>query len=263
MVIADLTALAVDAAQKASDVILEYYYRSDIVKIKNDGSPLTLADIKSHQIICKSLKVSNIPVISEESERNSNSSDIYWLIDPLDGTKDFLAKNNEFVVNIALIKNQVPVLGVILAPALKEIYVGMSGSAGWFKKNDVCINFDQYNISEGCRMAVSRFHDTNDVYLFAQENNIVKTIPIGSALKYGRLAIAEVDVFPRLVGSSEWDTAAGQAVLESAGGKILDWSTGLPLRYGKKNFRNPRLLAIRAPYSFHDFKLKIYKPELL
>ena len=118
------------------------------------------------------------------------------------------------------------------------------------------IDTKQAGKNYGCTMM-------QEIILFAKENNIVKTIPIGSALKYGRLAIAEVDVFPRLVGSSEWDTAAGQAVLESAGGKILDWSTGLPLRYGKKNFRNPRLLAIRAPYSFHDFKLKIYKPELL
>lgn len=112
-------------------------------------------------------------------------------------------------------------------------------------------------------MAVSRFHDHPDVDVFAVSNQIKERVAIGSALKYGRLAAAEVDVFPRLVGSSEWDTAAGQAILETAEGRALGWHTGEALRYGKQKRRNPRLIAFRQPYRLSDFKLQHYKQELL
>jgi 3'(2'), 5'-bisphosphate nucleotidase len=112
-------------------------------------------------------------------------------------------------------------------------------------------------------MAISRFHDHPDVDVFAAQNRIVQRVAIGSALKYGLLAAAEVDVFPRLVGSSEWDTAAGQAVLEAAGGQVLDWHTGKALQYGKPRRRNPRLLALRGPYQRETFKLREYERELL
>jgi 3'(2'), 5'-bisphosphate nucleotidase len=112
-------------------------------------------------------------------------------------------------------------------------------------------------------MAVSCFHDHPDVDVFAAHNGIDQRVAIGSALKYGLLAAAEVDVFPRLVSSSEWDTAAGQAVLEAAGGQVLDWHTGKALRYGKPRRRNPRLLVLRAPCRREEFKLKKYENELL
>jgi 3'(2'), 5'-bisphosphate nucleotidase len=112
-------------------------------------------------------------------------------------------------------------------------------------------------------MAVSRFHDHPDVDLFASQNGIKERVAIGSALKYGVLAAGVVDVFPRLVGSSEWDTAAGQAVLEAAGGQVLDWHTGEALVYGKPRRRNPRLLTLRAPYRQEEFQLKEYESELL
>ena len=114
-----------------------------------------------------------------------------------------------------------------------------------------------------CRMAVSRFHGHPDVDVFAVANGISKRVAIGSALKYGRLATAEVDVFPRLVDSSEWSTAAGQAVLEGAGGQVLDWHTGQALCYGEPRRHNPRLLSIRAPYNFTDFQLHNYEPRIL
>jgi 3'(2'), 5'-bisphosphate nucleotidase len=110
---------------------------------------------------------------------------------------------------------------------------------------------------------VSRFHNHPDVELFALANAVTIQVPLGSALKYGRLALGEVDVFPRLVGSAEWDTAAGQAVLEAAGGAVLDWQTGQPMRYGKTNRRNGRLMALRAPYRYAEFNLKEYGPELV
>ena len=117
--------------------------------------------------------------------------------------------------------------------------------------------------SKDTRMAVSRFHNLADTDIFAKTNNISKVVSMGSALKYVRIALGEIDVYPRLVGSSEWDTAAGQAVLEAAGGYLLDWHTKMPLRYGKSNRRNGRMIAFRVPYGRNDFILQNYKPGLL
>ena len=119
------------------------------------------------------------------------------------------------------------------------------------------------NKSPCCRMAVSRFHNHPDVDIFVTANLIDMRVAVGSALKYGQSATAAVDVFPRLVGSSEWETAAGQTVLEAAGGQVLDWHTGKPLRYGKPRRRNPRLLELHAPYAYTEFTLKRYEAELL
>ena len=251
------------AAKDAGAAILSVYGHALDIEIKGDGSPLTLADQMAHQIILARLADSNIPIVSEEGDDLHLDAKRYWLVDPLDGTKDFLAGNNEFTVNIALVVNQLPVLGVVYAPALDELYAGGQGLGVWMEKNSVRHRFTVTDKSIACRMAVSRFHDHPDVDIFFDTNHMGSRIAIGSALKYGQLATAKVDVFPRLVGSSEWDTAAGQAVLEAAGGHVLDWHTGKPLRYGKNKRRNPRLLAFRAPYVFTDFNLKNYPQELL
>lgn len=255
--------LAVAAAKQAGIAIMSVYKQLQDFEIKKDGSPLTQADQNAHQAIMLALRDSGLPIVSEEGDDLQINASRYWLVDPLDGTKDFLAGNDEFTVNIALMEDQLPVLGVLYAPALDELYVGCVGTGAWFEMAGLRANYlikDRYS---QCRMAVSRFHNHLDVEIFAATNQIGNRVAIGSALKYGRLAIAEVDIFPRLVGSSEWDTAAGQAVLEAAGGQLLDWHTGQPLRYGKPKRRNPRLLALRAPYKFTDFELKHYQQELL
>lgn len=184
----------------------------------------------------------------------------YWLVDPLDGTKDFIAANDEFTVNVALIDEGRPVLGVVFSPALGEMYAGQPGIGFWCEKAGVRTDCQPAGKTATCRMAVSRIHDHPDADVFAEANGIGNRVAIGSALKYGRLATAEVDVFPRLVGSSEWDTAAGQAALEGAGGQVLDWHTGQALFYEKPRRRNPRLLSIRSPYRYADFQLKFYEP---
>ncbi len=242
---------------------MSVYRQAMNVEIKRDGSPLTLADQNAHHAIIAVLSASGLPVVSEECDELHLDAQRYWLVDPLDGTKDFLAGNDEFTVNIALIEAQRPVLGVVYAPALDELYVGSQGLGAWFEIAEVRSSCVAVEKSARCRMAVSRFHDHADVDVFAAVNQKNERIAMGSALKYGRLATAEVDVFPRLVGSSEWDTAAGQAVLEAAGGQVLDWHTGEPLRYGKTKRRNPRLLALRAGYLAADFELKHYDRELL
>ena len=156
-----------------------------------------------------------------------------------------------------------PILGVVFAPAIDTFFWGMPGIGAWKIRKGVAKELSVCARSASLRMAVSRFHDHPDVDIFASQNSIEERVGIGSALKYGLLADGEVDVFPRLVGSSEWDTAAGQAVLEAAGGHVLDWHTCEALEYGKPRRRNPRLLAMRAPYQKEEFKLKDYKSELL
>ncbi|WP_104663554.1 3'(2'),5'-bisphosphate nucleotidase CysQ family protein [Ensifer adhaerens] len=259
----ELLEIALRAARAAGDAILEHYATVCVVERKADGSPLTAADRAAHQVISEHLSGTGYPIVSEEGNELHLEERCYWLVDPLDGTKDFLAANGEFTVNIALIIEQRPVLGVVFAPALNEAYCGIVGTGGWLQRGDERCDFRQTPPAKDLRMAVSRFHDHPDVDIFAEENAIAHRIQAGSALKYGLLATGDVDVFPRLVGSSEWDTAAGQAVLESAGGCVLDWHTRLPLRYGKTNRRNPRLLSLRAPLSPDVFNLKAYDMELL
>lgn len=259
----ELLDLAIVAARQAGAAILTQASAIGVVERKGDGSPLTRADRAAHEAACASLAASGIPVVSEEGEDLLLSAQEYWLVDPLDGTKDFLAGNGEFTVNIALIRDQAPVLGVVLAPARGELYVGGVGIGCWLEDCDGRHAFTGLPKSTACRMAVSRFHDHPDVELFAQANAIRERVAVGSALKYGYLARGRVDVFPRLVGCSEWDSAAGQAVLEAAGGAVLDWHTGRPLAYGKPGRRNPRLLALRTPYAYDDFVLTHYQTELL
>lgn len=258
-----LLELAISAARHAGSVILGHYCRGDEIKIKGDGSPLTLADQAAHKAIAVMLGDSDIPVVSEEGDDLLMDARRYWLVDPLDGTKDFIAANDEFTVNVALIDKGRPVLGVVFAPALLELYAGQPGIGSWCEKAGIRTDCQPVGKTAAYRMAVSRFHDHPDVDIFAAANSIGNRVAIGSALKYGRLATAEVDVFPRLVGSSEWDTAAGQAVLEGAGGQVLDWHTGQALCYGKPRRRNPRLLSIRAPYTYTDFQLQYYESGAL
>lgn len=259
----ELLVLAKEAALLAGKQILTFYHHPVSAEIKQDGSPITLADKTAHQTISTLLASTDYPVVSEEGEDLYMGAEAYWLVDPLDGTKDFIAHNDEFTVNIALIQFQRPILGVVYAPALDLMYFGGVGLGAWVEQAGNLCSLESTQKSPALTIAVSRFHDHADVDVFAEQNHIDKRISVGSALKYGFLAEGKVDIFPRLVGSSEWDTAAGQAVLEAAGGSVLDWHSGQALRYGKPNRRNPRLLSFRTPYRLNDFCLKQYEYELL
>lgn len=258
-----LLELSIEAAREAGAAVMRYYQQALTVEHKQDGSPLTLADQEAHRVIAGQLAESGLVVVSEEGEGLHLESERYWLVDPLDGTKDFLAGNGEFTVNIALVDQGRPVLGVVYAPAVDDLFWGAGGMGARRIRQAVSTTLKIQARAPSCRMAVSRFHDHPDVEIFAVQNGVGQRVAIGSALKYGLLAAAEVDVFPRLVGSSEWDTAAGQAILEAVGGAVLDWNTGRPLGYGKPRRRNPRLLAMRAPYCLDEFKLNEYEKELL
>ncbi len=249
----EIEADIISAAKLAGACILAFYGQENGFSTKQDGSPLTQADQASHEAIVKSLLKFSFPIISEEAPEPEAVGDCYWLVDPLDGTKDFLAKNHEFTVNIALVKNAEPAMGVIYAPALDELYFGVVGANAWRERQGVRVQCSSLPKSNGLRMAKSRFHDHPDATSFARKNHVSTSEPIGAALKYGRLVMGEIDVYPRFVGTSEWDTAAGQAVLAAAGGALVDLETSQSVSYGKPNRRNGKFLAFRAPYQLNDF----------
>jgi 3'(2'), 5'-bisphosphate nucleotidase len=259
----DLLEQALEAASLAGAAIMNCYQQQISSELKHDGSPLTIADQEAHRIIMDYLAPSGLAVVSEEGGNLHLNAKKYWLVDPLDGTKDFLAGNNEFTVNIALMDRDRPLFGVVFAPAIGDIYWGGKHMGAWRLRDGQETALLPQPQSSICRMAISRFHNHPDVDVFVVQNEIKHRIPIGSALKYCLLACSDIDIFPRLVGSSEWDTAAGQAVLEAAGGQVLDWGTCKPLSYAKVKRRNPRLLALRSPYKSEDFVLEHYKDKLL
>jgi 3'(2'), 5'-bisphosphate nucleotidase len=249
-----LSELAVKAAKLASIEILNYYSKISIdIKYKEDNSPVTIADVSSDTKIRSILKETNIPIVSEEKKELKNNFKTYWLVDPLDGTKDFLASSDEFAINIALINNKKPVIGVILAPALNELYVGIKDNGVVIKKNQKNLMYKKQIKSNVICMAESRFHKTPESEQFAKNNNINKKTVIGASLKYARLIESVIDVYPRYVGTSEWDTAAGQVLIEATGGAIIDLKSNAPLLYGKRKRRNGSFIAFRDPYKLADF----------
>ncbi len=242
-------------AQKASESIMDIYKESFEIQIKNDGSPLTKADENAHHVIKGIL--SNIdpqlPLLSEESlaeefkERRNWKS--YWLVDPLDGTKEFVSRNGEFTVNIALIEDTRATLGVVIAPAMQIEYSGITGLGAWRREKDgkTCeIKVSQPH-NPCIRVLGSRSHSNAGLenYLATLGNHKLKKM--GSSLKICRIAEGEADLYPRFSPTSEWDTAASQAILESAGGSMIDLD-GQPIRYNTKNgLLNPHFLAVGDP----------------
>lgn len=239
-----LTEDLVSAIREAGRLIMTFYRQDVDIGIKSDGSPVTLADKTSHEFLVSRLSKYSFPVVSEEGEEEKFSSDYYWLIDPLDGTKDFLAGNDEFAINIALMHQDKPILGLIFAPALDELYFGSKSGELWFEKSGIRVKKTKNKNHNELVMAVSRFHNHGDAEAFAKLNNIKESISIGASIKYGRMAFGEVDLYPRFIGTSEWDTAAGHAILEAAGGKIIDLSSMAPMLYGKPGRRNGKFIAL-------------------
>jgi len=216
-----LLELALEAARQAGSVILTYYQRPLSVAHKQDGSPLTLADQAAHQVIVRHLAQSGVTLVSEEGEDLHLDAERYWLVDPLDGTKDFLAGNGEFTVNIALVDQGRPVLGVIFAPAIGDMYWGAEGlGARRVRDGAEMVLFPQAQ-SPVCRMAVSRFHDHPDVDVFAAQNGIEQRLAIGSALKYGFLAAAETDHVGERFNLGAGDPQTVNRLVELLGGNVV------------------------------------------
>lgn len=253
--------IAIKAAIKAGEEILKIYENPSFdfsVEKKADNSPLTLADKTSHQIIFEILSKTNIPVLSEEEkaidfEDRKNWSKL-WIVDPLDGTKEFIKQNGEFTVNIALIENNVPVLGVIYVPVTKTLYVG-SKWLGAFKKDKISGKILlQTVINEGKKLPVqkkgniykvvgSRSHMSSEteeyLKLLEEKHKNIEVVSKGSSLKICLVAEGSADEYPRFGPTMEWDTAAGHAIANAAGKKLWQTNFKSELLYNKENLLNP------------------------
>ncbi len=241
----DLAGLLLGAralAEQAAQAIMEIYSPHCVVTQKADRSPLTAADMASHHLLDAGLKLlePRFPVLSEESGARIFSDRMrwkrYWLIDPLDGTREFVAHNGEFAVNIALIENGVPVLGIVLAPARGDVCWATRGGGAWRALSQSSAppqSIRTRKVGSPVRVAVSRSHHPAELSDLLGAMGAHELCALGSSLKFSDLAAGEIDIYPRLSSSScEWDIAAGQCIVEQAGGAVLD-RCGKPLRYNQ------------------------------
>jgi 3'(2'), 5'-bisphosphate nucleotidase len=243
----------IDLAREAGKEIMTIYAQEFSVQTKGDNSPLTQADKKSNAVIVSGLRrmYPEIPIISEETKLTSyeerKSWKTYWLVDPLDGTKEFIKKNGEFTVNIALMSHGQPVLGVVYAPAQNKMWYGMKESGSFIVHDDGT----KTQLGKGknwrdltkINVVASRSHLDENTMKFVEdlrkEGKEVDFVSSGSSLKFCLVAEGKADVYPRFAPTMEWDTAAGQAVVELAGGIVLNWETKKRLEYNKENLLNP------------------------
>lgn len=260
-----IVAIAEAAGQKILPIYAKLKQHGEIEHYqKADQSPVTEADIAAHHTIEAALirLFPHIPLLSEEQKEIPYAIrqvwEQCWLVDPLDGTKDFLAKNDEFTVNIALIEKGQPVLGVIHLPALGWTFFAQKGQ-GAFLKTSLGIEQLPCQIPEKNSVIGSRFHETPAMEHFILQNKSHPVLQAGSALKFGKVAMGEVALYPRFVGSSEWDIAAGHLIVTEAGGQIIDLSTKMPPVYNKPSLRNAHFIAMAAGVSWQDLIFPIEK----
>ena len=237
-----------DIARDAGRAILEIYQQDDVgIQTKRDQSPLTQADLASHLIIVEALKklTPDIPILSEEGEILDEKVDTFWCVDPLDGTKEFIKKNDEFTVNIALIEEHQPILGVIHVPVTNETLMALQGEGAFKIHNNQTLRLAKQSGENHSPLifAVSRSHLNEKTKAFIDLHQ-ARTIPAGSSLKLTLLAEGKADAYPRFGPTSLWDMAAGHAILKETGGEIyiLDQQ---PLVYNINQILNPDLIAVR------------------
>ncbi len=249
--------LLIEASLKAGEEILKVYARDFDVETKSDQSPLTEADKNSHLAIMAYLEKTEFPILSEEgkhmgfSERKDWTK--FWLVDPLDGTKEFVKKNGEFTVNIALIENGAPVYGIIYAPVLKKLFVGNVGTEAWVAENvevdtsietilENKVSIPKAKPAEPYIVVASRSHFSPETQEYVDElkqsKGEIEFASMGSSLKICLVAEGLADVYPRFGPTMEWDTGAGHAIAKAAGKTIIDHSTGLEMVYNKENLLN-------------------------
>ena len=264
-----LLKLAIESAIKAGEEILKIYDTNFTVGTKQDSTPVTKADLAASNSIINSLAPSQINVLSEEGiiydyELRKNWKQL-WIVDPLDGTKEFVKRNGEFTVNIALIENQKPVIGVIYSPVSRELYYAcinsgsfkINGHAVLLQTNSRQINIDSLieasqklplqNYPKAYTIVASRSHLSKEVSERISKSklrhNLVNIINTGSSIKFCRIAEGLAHEYPRFGVTMEWDTAAGQCIIEQTGGKVLDLSTNEPMKYNRENLQNNNFIA--------------------
>lgn len=245
---------ALRAANHASTAIQEIYDNWDGSgqTDKSDGSPLTRADLASDNVIRATLAAAfpDIPYLSEESGETPyavrSAWPLYWLVDPLDGTKEFISRNGEFTVNIALIQGGEPVMGVVAVPVSGDIFLASKGAGARQYGVPVSGRLSAASFSRkdaGLRLVASRSHRDAATEEFMGRFTDPVIRPAGSSLKFMLIARADADVYPRFAPTMEWDTAAAQIIVEEAGGQVLETSSGKPLRYNKPELLNPFFIA--------------------
>ena len=265
--------LAAEAAVKAGQAIMEVYESPETdweVERKADNSPLTLADRKAHAVICGYLRETPFHILSEEGRHAEYAErkdvETMWIVDPLDGTKEFLKRNGEFTVNIALCHEGSPVVGAIYVPARRQLYTGIvcADESEAFRitlgEDFEPVSCEKLPLKDGAAhrmgggtfvVVASRSHLSEETEQFVarmrSEHGDVELRSAGSSLKICLVAEGEADVYPRLAPTMEWDTAAGQAVAEAAGCSVTDAGSGQPLRYNKEDLHNPYFIV--APKS--------------
>ena len=242
--------IMIEAALEAGEAILEIYETSFSNTAKNDGSPVTIADQRAEDIILSHLAKTGIPVLAEESAEAGKIPTLgkrFFCVDPLDGTKEFIKKNGEFTINIALIENGKPILGLISVPTQDKIYFASEDGAFKTKIIDNKIGKKEKISVAGCgdiKLVASRSHGSELLKELDIKLPPCEDVSVGSALKFCLLAEGKARLYPRFTNTYEWDSAAGQAILEAAGGVVLTLD-GLPLTYdkAKDNYLNPFFVA--------------------
>lgn len=247
----NLLPIALQAAHEASKKILEVYNSNDFqTEAKGDNSPLTLADKKAHQSIISILKSSNLPILSEEGKSipydERKNWEYFWLVDPLDGTKEFIKRNGEFTVNIALIEKQTPILGVVIVPVTGEEYYGARGVGAFRKVKDKITPLSkrtQLDLTQkGIRVVASRSHMNDETQQFIDQLAEPELVSSGSSLKFMLLASGKADVYPRFAPTMEWDTAAAHAIVNQVGLRVFQKDSVNELRYNKPDLLNPSFI---------------------
>lgn len=255
--LAELAQHLIAAARLASDAVLEIYHRVDFaVELKADASPVTAADLASQRILLEKLSeiAPEIPVLSEEAailpyaERRHLRR--LFIVDPLDGTREFVSRNGEFTINIALVEDGVPILGVVLAPTLNRTWWGAEGIGAFrLDRDEPAKAISTSDLSsrecEGLVVLASRSHGGEKLERFLSLLPPHHRVSVGSSVKFCRIAEGSADFYPRLSPTQEWDTAAGDAIVRAAGGRVLQ-GTGEPLRYNKEQLLNPDFVVLGA-----------------
>jgi 3'(2'), 5'-bisphosphate nucleotidase len=246
---AELLESLLPVARAAGEEILQVYATEFEVRDKDDASPVTEADERAEALILPELTAltPDVPIVSEEAAAAGvlpEAGSRFWLVDPLDGTKEFVSRNGEFTVNIALVEDGRPVLGVVLCPALGRLYAGAVGEGAFVEDEEgrreiAC----RRPPADGLTIVSSRSHgDADALEAFLAGRPVASSVPAGSSLKFCLVAAGEADLYPRLGRTMEWDTAAGHAVVSAAGGRVSAVSGG-ELGYGKPGFENPHFVA--------------------
>lgn len=237
----------------AGAAIMDIYGKADLgIEHKGDDSPLTLADKAANEVICAGLADLEqvYPIISEENKAIAYADrqhyDYVWMVDPLDGTKEFIKRNGEFTVNIALLHGGEPVAGFVYAPALDELYYAIRGEGSYqvIDGTEVRLSASCYSRTEaGLRVVGSRSHLNAETQAFVDALNQAEIVAKGSSLKFLLIAKGDADLYPRLAPTMEWDTAAADIILREAGGQVVQADSGEPMVYNKEDLLNPFFIA--------------------